>query len=222
MLKYAELYANALKRFASEDEMERALPKPASARKLSGRDDAYYLSEMSRRVFRAGFRHAVVDAKWPVISAAFHQFDPVRVAMMSDEELEALMTNSGIIRHWRKIKATRDNAAFVLDIGREYQGVGRWLADWPVNNVVGLWQEIKKRGTSLGGNSAPAFLRMVGKDTFLLTNDVIAVLQAHRIIDKPSSSLRVLGQLQIQFNEWAEESSRPLCQISRMLSYLAA
>jgi 3-methyladenine DNA glycosylase Tag len=221
MLSYAELHDKALMRFASDKELEEALPVPRSASGLKGRNDAFYLSELSRRVFRAGFRYSVVDAKWPGITGAFRGFDPVAVGMMSDEELEALMTDKRMIRHWRKIKATRVNAVFVLDIQREYGSMGAWLADWPADDIVGLWGEIKRRGMNMGGNSAPAFLRQVGKDTFLLTDDVVKVLIAHRVVDKRPTSRVALAKVQEQFNKWAADGKRPLCQVSRMVSYLA-
>ncbi len=47
---------------------------------------------------------------------AFHQFDPIQVASMSDEELEALRTNPEIIRNRLKIFATRQNAQVFLKI----------------------------------------------------------------------------------------------------------
>lgn len=46
----------------------------------------------------------------------FHRFDPVSVAGMSDAELEALVTDPGIIRHRGKIFAFRQNARAWLEL----------------------------------------------------------------------------------------------------------
>ena len=63
------------------------------------------------------------------------------------------------------------------DLGEDKGGFGAYLAGWPGAEMVGLWDDLAKRFSHLGGNSAPYFLRMAGKDTFLLTNDVARALQ---------------------------------------------
>ena len=50
---------------------------------------------------------------------AFHGFDVGRVAAMTDEELTALLQDTGIIRNRRKILAIRINARAVEAIGDE-------------------------------------------------------------------------------------------------------
>ena len=70
----------------------------------------------------------------------------------------------------------------------------------------------------MGGNSGPYFLRMVGKDTFILTEDVVVALKAQAIVDRKPSSQKDLRAVQQAFNRWREQSGRPLCQISRLLS----
>jgi 3-methyladenine DNA glycosylase Tag len=177
-----------------------------------------YLSEMSRRVFRAGLKHSMVDAKWPAFEKAFHHFNLDRVAMMSDEELDELMGNRAIIRHWGKIQSVRHNAGFLREMARLHGSVGQWLANWPGEDVVGLWTQLRKEAAQMGGNSGPSFLRMVGKDTFVLSEDVVVALKAQGIVDKKPTSQRDLKATQQAFNQWRQQSGRPLCQLSRMLS----
>ena len=92
------------------------------------------------------------------------------------------------------------------------------LADWPAEDTVGMWILLKKRGKQLGGNSGAAFLRMVGRDTWYPTDDVISVLRAHRIIDKNLSSQRDQRAAQAAFNQWQSESGRPQAHISKVLA----
>ncbi|MNJ74227.1 hypothetical protein D3C77_711280 [compost metagenome] len=73
----------------------------------------------------------------------------------------------------------------------------------------------------MGGLSAPRFLRMVGKDTFVLADDVVAALKAQEVIDKAPTSLKDLARVQAAFNQWQADSGRPLCQLSMMLAYTA-
>ena len=81
-----------------------------------------------------------------------------------------------------------------------------------------MWMLLKKRGKQLGGNSGAAFLRMVGRDTWYPTDDVISVLRAHRIIDKNLSSQRDQRAAQAAFNQWQSESGRPQAHISKVLA----
>ncbi|HSH48412.1 MAG TPA: DNA-3-methyladenine glycosylase I, partial [Halomonas sp.] len=74
------------------------------------------------------------------------------------------------------------------------------------------------RGARLGGRSAAGFLRLIGKDTFLLTSDVVARLVAAGVVDQPPTSQRDKQRVQDAFNELQQASGRPLCQLSAMLS----
>jgi 3-methyladenine DNA glycosylase Tag len=218
MKEFDWIFQHVLMRVGSVQDVELILSKPKSIQQLKAKDDSYYLSTMSRRIFRAGLKHSLVDAKWPAFEAAFFGFNPLRVAMMSDEELDALMANTAIIRHWNKLKAVRTNASYMLDMIDQHGSIGQWLGQWPQDDVIGLWAELKNNGRQLGGNSGAYFLRMVGKDTFVLTEDVVTALKAQGIVDKKPTSRKDLQRVQDVFNIWAEQSGRPLCQLSRLLS----
>ncbi len=215
------LYASAVLHKGSARVVEEDLPHPKSAAELRQLSDDRYLSVMSRRVFHAGLTHSVVDNKWLNFERTFYGFDPFRVAMMSDDDVDVLMRNTAIIRHLNKIKAVRANAVWMLDVIAEYGSFAALIADWDSRRIVELWSLLKKHGAQLGGMSASRFLRMVGKDTFLLTNDVVAVLKADGVIIKPPTSQRDLLLVQDVFNGWADESGRSLAEISRIISYTA-
>lgn len=218
MKDFEWIYGHVLERLGDERDLDRYLPQPKSAMQLKAQADSFYLSTMARRVFRAGLKHSVVDAKWPAFELAFFKFVPLRVAMMTDEELDSLMGNRDIIRHWNKIKSVRSNAAFLIEVIEEYGSVGEWLAAWPEDNIIGLWSLLKKEGSQLGGNSGAYFLRMSGKDTFVLTEDVVVALKAQGIVDKLPTSQKDLKRVQEAFNQWRLQSNRPLSQISRLLA----
>lgn len=218
---FDKILRRALQRFPNPAELESSLPVPASRSELLSRADDRYLSTLCRRVFRAGLKHSMVDARWPQFEAAFHNFDPMRVAAMGDEELESTMGCDGVIRHWGKIKSIRSNACMVVELSNQHGGFGAWLGAWPSDNIIGLWRELKSRGAQLGGMSGASFLRMSGVDTFLLTTDVASELIRQGVVGKPPSSQKELKQAQWAFNEWRQDCGRPLCQISRILSYTA-
>ena len=116
-----------------------------------------------------------------------------------------------------KLKSVRDNAAAMLDIAGEHKSFGTWLAAWPSDDIVGLWETLAKRFSQMGGNSGPSFLRMVGKDTFILSPSVVAGLK-HWAHLAPPKNRKDRDAAQGVFNEWAAESGRPLSQLSLILA----
>jgi 3-methyladenine DNA glycosylase Tag len=198
--------------------LEARLPVPKSADELRATPDDRYLSDMQRRIFRAGLKHSLVDAKWPAFEEVFHGFEARRVRAMSDEAMEKLLGDARLIRHWGKLKSVRDNAAALLDVASENGSFGAWLAGWPGDDIVGLWEALAKQFSQMGGNSGPSFLRMVGKDTFVLTHSVDAALKRWGAIAAPPKNRRDRAQVQDAFNAWAKHSGRPLCQLSLILA----
>jgi 3-methyladenine DNA glycosylase Tag len=198
--------------------LEERLVWPLDMAELAASGDDRFLSQMSLRIFRAGLKHSLVDAKWPAFESVFFGFEPRRVRAMSDEALEALLADRRLIRHWGKLKSVRDNAAAMLRVADEHGSFGGWLGHWPVGDIVGLWEALGKRFSQMGGNSGPSFLRMVGKDTFILTPAVIAGLKYWGVVAAPPKNRQDRAAVQAAFNAWMAETDRPLCQLSLILA----
>ncbi|HEV3270407.1 MAG TPA: DNA-3-methyladenine glycosylase I [Candidatus Rhabdochlamydia sp.] len=118
---------------------------------------------------------------------AFHHFNPAKVALMSDAELEALRQNPEIIRNRLKIYAARQNAQVFLKIQEEFGSFDCYVWDF-VNKmpIINHWRsleeipattaksdalakDLKKRGmTFVGSTIIYAFMQAVG-----LVNDHI-------------------------------------------------
>lgn len=192
-------------------------PEPVENLAMVGADR--YLSVMSRRIFRAGLTHRLVDARWPAFEAAFADFNLEYVANLTDDDLKQLSRDESLIRHRKKIFAVRDNAQAMRSIIRKHGSFGFWLAEWPEEEINQLWQEIRRNFTQMGGNSAPSFLRMVGKDTFLLTNWVKAALQQWQTYEGKTHTKQGLQAIQTIFNDWYSYTGRPLCQLSQILAF---
>lgn len=216
---FHSIEAEAARRCGGTVALEAALVRPEPPESLAMVGDDRYLSAMSRRIFRAGLKHSLVDARWPAFEAAFNDFDPETVASMDDAELNDRATDERLIRHRAKIRAVRANARAMRSLADEFGSMGNWLAAWPDEEIVELWAALRHRFTQLGGRSSPAFLRMVGKDTFLLTDWVIKALRQWGGYDGGTRSKRDLQAVQARFNAWSERSGRPLCQISQILAY---
>src|SRR6516225_4402606 len=214
---FATIYDAARARLGAAA-LEARLTKPRASAELKAQTGDRYLSQMELRIFRAGLKHSLVDAKWPAFEEVFERFEPRRVRAISDEALEALLADRRLIRHWGKLKAVRDNAAAMIAVADEHGSFGAWLARWPVSDIVGLWEALAKRFSQMGGNSGPSFLRMVGKDTFILTHSVAAALVHWGAAAGPVKNRNDRAAVQSCFNAWTAETGRPLCQLSLILA----
>lgn len=227
MKNFQWIYDRACELKGGEEAVFELLPPVKSKSELIAVNDAQYLSMIGLRVFRAGLKHSVVDSKWPTFEKVFRQFTPAYVANLSDEALEEHMKQPGLIAHWGKIKSLRHNAGWLLELARQHSsdgdhGFGHHIANWPNEDVVGLWLDMKKKGAQLGGRSASAVLRMAGKDTFMLSQDVMVQLRAMGVSDKVDAptAQRDLKTIQQAFNDWqAQSRGVPLAHISKMLSF---
>jgi 3-methyladenine DNA glycosylase Tag len=218
VIPFEAIEERARERAGGAQALTNRLPRPKSADELRALGDDRYLSQMSLRIFRAGLKHSLVDAKWPAFEEVFLGFVPKRVVAMSDDEIEALLQDQRLIRHWGKLKSVRANAAAMSELAQQHGSMGAYLADWPREDVVGLWDDLARRFVQLGGNSGPYFLRMVGKDTFMLTPAVISALNHWDAVTGTPKSKADRARVQEVFNAWVRASSRPLCQVSMILA----
>ncbi len=203
---------------AFESLLDATVSEPLSEKQLLQVSDADILSEMTKCVFRSGFVWKIIEAKWPGFEQAFHHFDVMRCAMLSDEELEKLQRNVEIVRHGQKIRSVPVNAQFVLAVRAEHGSFAKFLAAWPQDDVVGLWAELRARGSRLGGQTGRYLLRFIGYDTPLLSADVVQALVAAGVVDKAPTGKRALQQTQAAFSQWQEESGCSYNRISRVLA----
>jgi 3-methyladenine DNA glycosylase Tag len=218
MVSFAPILKEAVRRSGDAEALAARLPEVKSAAQLRRVADDRYFSEMSRRIFRAGLKHSLVDGRWPAFEGLFHGFQPAAVRAMPDEALEALMGDRRLIRHWGKLKAVHANAAGFVEIAKETGSFGRYLADWAPDNIVELWDDLAKRFQQLGGNSGPYFLRMVGKDTFMLSPYVARGLVACGALEaEPKGKKGRLAAQQV-FAAWAEATGQPLAHLSMTLA----
>jgi DNA-3-methyladenine glycosylase I len=125
---------------------------------------------------------------------AFHHFDPLKVAAMTDKDLDDLCQNPEIIRNRLKIYAARQNARIYLLIQQEFGSfdsyLWRFVRGKPIINHWKSFQEVpamtpestalskdlKKRGmTFVGPTIMYAFMQAVG-----LVNDHLTTCWLHK------------------------------------------
>ena len=217
MTPFAKIEKAAAKRLGKAA-LQARLPKVKTPAQLKKVGDDRYLSLMSLRIFRAGLKHDMVDAKWPAFEKAFFGFAPKRVRAMSDEDVEKLMGDARLIRHLGKLRSVPANAAAMVDLAAEHGSFGAWIAGWPGRDIVGLWDALARRFSQLGGNSGPYFLRMAGKDSFIPTPYVVKAMQHWGALEGEPKGKAGRAALQAAFNAWAKETGKPLAHLSMMLA----
>ena len=144
-------------------------------------DDRHLFEMLILEGAQAGLSWETILKRREGYRQAFHQFDPVKVAAMKDDELEALRQNPRIIRNRLKIYAARQNAQVFLRIQQEFGSfdhyvwgfvnykpiINHWqqLKDVPANTPESdaLSKDFKKRGmTFVGSTIIYAFMQAVG------------------------------------------------------------
>ena len=130
---------------------------------------------------QAGLSWETVLKKRDAYRAAFHNFDPSKVAAMTDEALEQCLSNAGLIRHRLKIFSVRKNARIFIQIQQECGSFDTYLwrfvnhqpqiytpatlADTPTRNAISdaLSKDLKKRGMSFVGSTIIyAYMQAIG------------------------------------------------------------
>lgn len=219
MEQFKHILARAAERKGGIDSVMARVYQPLPNNQLAALTDDRILAEFSKKVFQSGFVWRVVEQKWPNFEDVFFQFDIEKILMMPDEMLERKASDPKIIRNFKKILTIKENAHMLHAIALEHGSAATWLAQWPAQNIVELWQFLKKEGARLGGNTGPYALRALGKDTFLFSRDVEAYLRAYNLIEGGLTSKRTLMQAQTCFNEWQQQSGLSFQEISQIIAY---
>jgi 3-methyladenine DNA glycosylase Tag len=217
MISFETIRTRAGQRKGGAKALTRLLPPKPDPAALAKIPDSRILSEMTKRVFSAGFAWSVIEAKWPGFEEAFLGFEPGPLTIQPDEFWDKLLADKRIVRNGAKIMSVRENASFVRDIAREHGSFGRFLAQWPASDQVGLLELLAKRGSRLGGNTGQMLLRFLGWDGFVTSKDVVACLRdAGLDVAEEIKSKRDLAKVQAQFNAWAAETGLPYTHLSRI------
>ena len=204
-----------------EDKLEETLTRRGrvlSADEIAATPNDRWLAEATRMVFQAGFNWETVDKKWPNFETAFNGFDVHYWAMMADEEIGRLMQDASIIRNAMRLASVGKNAIYFRDIITEHGSVGAFFSSWDPNQYFENLSVMRKRTSRLGGNSGMIFLRRMGLESIVFSDDVVKALIGAGVVDKVPSSKRDLAATQTAVSAWRSESGRTLSEISQILA----
>jgi DNA-3-methyladenine glycosylase I len=86
---------------------------------LPVRDEQGLYERICLEGFQAGLSWATILRKRPAFRAAFHDFQPDAVAAFTDDDVERLLLDPGIVRHRLKIRAAITNARATVALRSE-------------------------------------------------------------------------------------------------------
>ena len=216
---FDSLYQRAAVRKGGTKALQHLLGYENHRQTITSLGDDRILSAFSKKVFQSGFVWRVVENKWANFEDSFFNFNIAKVLMMPEEMMERKAADPKIIRNYNKVKTIKANAQMIFEEQQNGHSFSEFLANWPSDNLIGLWDYLKKNGQRLGGNTGPYALRALGKDTFLLTRDIEAYFRAHHIIDGGIQSKKSLLAIQTSFNQWQQECDLSLSQLSRLIAF---
>ncbi len=158
---------------------------------MPSHDDRHLFEMLILEGAQAGLSWETILKRREGYREAFHDFDPQKVSVMSDQELEALRQNPAIIRNRLKIYSTRQNARVFLQIQKEFGSFEAYLWAFVQNTPIknhwknfsevpaktsesdALSKDLKKLGMNFVGSTIIyAFMQAVGMvDDHLITCD---------------------------------------------------
>ncbi|MCE2595742.1 DNA-3-methyladenine glycosylase I [Motilimonas cestriensis] len=218
MEKFDQIYQRACQRKGGEAALSALLSPVLSSQDVAQISDDRYLAAFTQTIFQSGFVWSVVRNKWPGFEDAFFGFAPEKMVLLSDQHIEKLCQDTRIVRARQKIVTVPHNAQMILELAREHGTFAHFIAQWPSDDVTGLWLYLKQHGARLGGNIAAYSLRKLGVDTFILTKDVEGYLRAQGALDVGTTSKKGLQQCQQAFNELQQQSGLSYTHLSQIIA----
>jgi 3-methyladenine DNA glycosylase Tag len=122
---------------------------------------ADYLDVMSKAVFQAGMRWALIESKWPAFRKAFFNFDPVKVSALTARDIDRLSQDASLIRSRAKIEGTVLNARRLVDLDSQFHGFANYLHSF--DDYQQLAADLKKQFKFMGDLNAYYFLFRIGE-----------------------------------------------------------
>lgn len=148
---------------------------------LPQRDDRVLFEYIVLDTFQAGLSWQIILHKREGFRRAFKNFDPRKIAKMTDRDVRRLMKDASIIRNRLKIAGTIKNARAFLEIQKEFGSFGEYLWNMVGNRPIfhghtrgsdigarspesdAISKDLKKRGfTFVGTTITYAFMQGAG------------------------------------------------------------
>lgn len=99
-------------------------------------DDVRWMEHITLDAFQAGLSWRTILHKRQAFGEVFHGFDPVRIAAMTEDEMQAVQQDVRIVRNRLKIRATVKNAAAFLTLAERHGSFDNFIWSFTDGRVV--------------------------------------------------------------------------------------
>ncbi len=147
-------------------------------------DDRKWFEFIVLDTFQAGLSWKTVLHKREAFRVVFYDFDPLKVARMSDNEIEDACQDASIIRNRLKIKATVKNAGAFLELQNKCGSFDSFIWSFTDGNVIhNSWKELKELPASTP--LSDTISKALKKEGFAFVGSTIcyALLQAAGVVN---------------------------------------
>ena len=148
-------------------------------------DDVRLFEKLCLEGFQSGLSWLTILRKREAFRAAFAGFDFHAVARYTEQDVERLLQDAGIVRHRGKIEATVDNARRAVELVEREGSLARFV--WAHDDATRLAKELKQRGWRfVGPTTVYAFMQAMG-----LVNDHEPGCDARERCERERAALRL-------------------------------
>lgn len=147
-------------------------------------DDRKLFEMLILESMQAGLSWATILKKRTTLMEAYDDFDYEKIAKYTQEKIDELLANSGVIRNKLKIQATINNAKVFMEIQKEYGSFNQFIWSYVDSKpIINNWKELKEvpASTELSDKISKELKKKGFK--FLGTTTVYAFMQATGIVD---------------------------------------
>lgn len=148
---------------------------------VPSRQDDYLFEMLVLESFQAGLSWECILNKRENFRKAFDNFDYVKISNYTQEKVDELMKNEGIVRNRLKINATINNARIFMQIQKEFGSFSKYIWSFTENKVVKNVDDNFKTTSSLSDKISKELVKRGMK--FVGSTIIYSYLQAIGIIN---------------------------------------
>jgi DNA-3-methyladenine glycosylase I len=149
-------------------------------------DDQHLFEHLILETFQAGLSWYTVLSKRENFREAFYSFDAKRMSQMTENDIQKLLANAGIIRSRAKIEAAINNAKLYLSIQKEFGSFDRYI--WKFTNhetikiKVDSWSDVKTttpQSDAMAKDLKKRGFKFVGSTTCMAYMEAVGMVSDH-------------------------------------------
>lgn len=138
-------------------------------------DDTLLLEMLTLEMFHSGLSWEIVLNKRDNFKSAFKEYNLEDFCSMTEQDIEELLNNTGIVRHRKKIESAINNAKVFKKIQEEFESFSKYIWSFTDNKIIYettktksnlsdiILKDLKMRGMKfLGSTTVYAYLQAVG------------------------------------------------------------